>query len=385
LSAGGELLLSADLALDLLLNRIVQQARLATNTTGAAIALRRGDDIVCRATTGANAPELGVRLNLSSGLSGACVQTREVQSCDDTETDLRVDGTACRRLGVRSILIVPVIKEQELLGVFEVFSSQPHAFDDHDVQTLHALSRRAVDSIARSAEAVSLRRPTPPSEALVVKKLRRDPWLVALTLLVVGFSILLGWLLGHAGWQRTIRAMKAKSAQARIHPKPAAVLVETPPPGNVPVTPARVPAAAKNAPFADTSGALVFYQNGKVIYRAKPQAVPESSSLENSTADPTPEAPQANLPPQVAERYLMQRVEPAYPEAARDQHIQGQIVLQATVGKDGAVQELKVISGDPQLATAAADAVRQWRFLPFLKAGKPVEFETQVTVDFRLP
>lgn len=81
----------------------------------------------------------------------------------------------------------------------------------------------------------------------------------------------------------------------------------------------------------------------------------------------------------------MQRVEPVYPEAAREEHIQGQVLLDAIIGKDGTVQELKAISGDPQLAAAAADAVRQWHFLPFLKAGQPAEFQTQITVDFKLP
>jgi TonB family protein len=387
LSAGGEILLSADLALDLLLNRIVQQARLATNTTGAAIALRRGDDIVCRATTGANAPELGVRLNLSSGLSGACVQTREVQSCDDTETDLRVDSVACRQLGVRSILIVPVIREQELLGVFEVFSPQPHAFGDRDVQTLHALSRRAVDSIASSAEAFSLARPSPPAplDAVVDRLRRRDPWALVLTVLVVGLAVLLGWLLGRDGWQRTIRTMKVKSAPVRLGPQPAALPALPPPLGTTGATPRRTQLPAKNAAVADPSGALVFYQNGKVIYREKPPGAQESSPGGSSPADHAAEPARVNLPPQVAERYLTQRVEPVYPEAAREQHIQGQVLLEAIVGSEGVVRELNVVSGDPQLAIAAADAVRQWRFRPLLKAGNAVEFETRISLDFQLP
>jgi protein TonB len=55
------------------------------------------------------------------------------------------------------------------------------------------------------------------------------------------------------------------------------------------------------------------------------------------------------------------------------------------VGKDGAVEKLSTMSGDPQLATAATDAVRQWRFKPFLRNGSPEEFQTQITVSFRLP
>jgi protein TonB len=81
----------------------------------------------------------------------------------------------------------------------------------------------------------------------------------------------------------------------------------------------------------------------------------------------------------------MQRVEPEYPESAREQHIQGPVVLDALVGKDGEVEKLSTISGDAQLAAAATDAVRQWRFKPFFRNGSPEEFQTQITVSFRLP
>jgi len=200
-----------------------------------------------------------------------------------------------------------------------------------------------------------------------------------LTVVVVALAVLLGWLMGRDGWQRTVRGIKTKSAQTKIYPQPA--------PSNTPVpsmtSQTREAATRGAAPAA--SGALVVYQNGKVIYRAKPQAGKESIPEGISQISSVREVPATVLLPQVAERYLMQRIEPAYPNAAREQHIQGQVLLEATVGKDGTVQELKAISGDPQLSTAAGDAVRQWRFLPFLKAGKPVEFKTQITVDFRLP
>jgi len=95
-NGGGEL--SPDLALDLLLNEIVEQARLATAASGAAIALVKDGEMVCRATTGATAPDLGIRLDTHSGLSGACVQTGDVQLCGDTEADSRVDAVASRQL-----------------------------------------------------------------------------------------------------------------------------------------------------------------------------------------------------------------------------------------------------------------------------------------------
>src|SRR6202140_3585825 len=155
LSARGGGALSADLALDLVLNEIVEHARLAPGATAAAIALARGDEIVCRATTGANAPDLGVQLNVHSGLSGACVQSKKWQRCDDTETDSRVDAEVCRSLGVRSILVFPVLREDELLGVVEIFSPRPNAFSDREIQTLEALSRSIVNNVDRAANVVA--------------------------------------------------------------------------------------------------------------------------------------------------------------------------------------------------------------------------------------
>src|SRR5579863_4566689 len=155
LSAHGGGALSADLALDLVLNEIVEHARLATGATAAAIALVRGDEIVCRATTGANAPDLGVKLDVHSGLSGACVQSQKWQRCDDSETDSRVDAEICRDLGVRSILVFPVVREDKLLGVFEIFSPRPNAFSDREIQTLQALSRSIVNNVDRAADVMA--------------------------------------------------------------------------------------------------------------------------------------------------------------------------------------------------------------------------------------
>jgi putative methionine-R-sulfoxide reductase with GAF domain len=154
LAAHGGGAASLDLALDLVLNEVVEQARVATGATGAAIAFSRGGEMVCRATSGEVAPELGVRLETASGLSGACVQTGQVQQCNDAETDQRVDAEACRMLGVRSILVLPLSDGKETFGLFEIFSSRPNAFGDRDVNTLQALAHRVVRN-KNSAESVA--------------------------------------------------------------------------------------------------------------------------------------------------------------------------------------------------------------------------------------
>ena len=99
-----------DLALDLVLNELVVRAADATHATAAALALARGDEMVCRAATGPHAPDLGIPINTRDGLSGACVRTRLPQLCDDAESDPRVDPVASRHLGIRSMLIVPVFE-----------------------------------------------------------------------------------------------------------------------------------------------------------------------------------------------------------------------------------------------------------------------------------
>jgi putative methionine-R-sulfoxide reductase with GAF domain len=137
---------------------IAEKAQVLTGATGAAIALRRGNEIVCRARTGRTAPDIGVRLQTDSGLSAECVRTGEVLLCDDAETNPRVDWTTCRSMGVRSILVAPLRHFRRTLGVFEVLSSTPHAFDNNDVATMQFLSGMMVATISR----LSSLQPAPP-------------------------------------------------------------------------------------------------------------------------------------------------------------------------------------------------------------------------------
>ena len=128
---------------------IAEKAQALTGATGAAIALRRGSEIVCRARTGRTAPDIGCRLQTDSGLSAECVRTGEVLLCPDTEFNPRVDLATCRHLGVRSILVAPLRHFRRTLGVFEVLSSTPNAFDHHDVATMQFLSGMMVAAISR--------------------------------------------------------------------------------------------------------------------------------------------------------------------------------------------------------------------------------------------
>lgn len=86
----------------------------------------------------------------------------------------------------------------------------------------------------------------------------------------------------------------------------------------------------------------------------------------------------------VEQGLLIQQVKPIYPPLARQAGVQGEVILQAVIGKDGRIEDLRVISGNPLLVKAARDAVIQWRYRPFLLDGEPVEVETQITVNFKV-
>ena len=416
---------SADLALDLLLNEIVEQARLATTATGAAIALVRGDEMVCRATTGANVPGLGDRMSTRTGLSGACVQSRRVQRCDDIEIDPRVDAATFRGLDVRSILAVPVLNGEEVTGIFQIYSPRPNAFSDRDIQTVQALSRRILENIRRAAEmpavpassaSASVAVPSADQNTAILpaaqivshvtkKKHRpRDHWTDILNATVIGLALLLGWMLGRAEWQRVTGVGGRQPANTSPSQRPESAAAQVPIASQTGATsPQRTGEKGsdgagskqtniKSRPKASPPSDLVVYENGKVVFRMTPaQKSGQKSTGSESNPDATPNATEkavgdvTTVSPEIANNYLIRRVEPQYPESARRQNIQGPVTLTAVVDEDGSVRSVTVVSGDAALAPAALEAVQQWRFKPYRVNGRATEFATRITVNFRLP
>jgi periplasmic protein TonB len=101
---------------------------------------------------------------------------------------------------------------------------------------------------------------------------------------------------------------------------------------------------------------------------------------------PSPPKPTAH-PPRIShmmEGNLIYKVQPIYPPPARAARVQGAVVLRAIISRTGAIENLQVTSGHPMLVRAAIDAVRQWRYRPYILNDEPVEVETQVTVNFSL-
>jgi GAF domain-containing protein len=139
--------------LDAALQLLAERAQYITGASGAAIALRRGlhNDMLCRASIGSNAPELGALLSMEYGLSGESVRTRQVLRCDDAERDPRVNREGCRQLGIAAVVVMPIVSEQHVLGVFELFSGKPHVFEQRDISALQRLGEMVETAVKHAA------------------------------------------------------------------------------------------------------------------------------------------------------------------------------------------------------------------------------------------
>lgn len=139
--------------LDAALQLLAERAQYITGASGAAIALRRGlhNDMLCRASIGSNAPELGALLSMEYGLSGESVRTRQVLRCNDAERDPRVNREGCRQLGIAAVVVMPIVSEQQVLGVFELFSGKPHVFEEHDISALQRLGEMVETAVKHAA------------------------------------------------------------------------------------------------------------------------------------------------------------------------------------------------------------------------------------------
>ena len=160
------------------------------------------------------------------------------------------------------------------------------------------------------------------------------------------------------------------------------------------------PANAQPA-AAETSAPPIILKNGSTKSSAKPP-VPDAAapsmvglaaggsdgSLSNITAgndDAKPILQTLTISQGVSQGLLLKKVQPAYPPTALRMRIEGPVKLMATVGKTGNVTEVKVVSGDQLLTQSAVDAVKQWKYKPYLLNGDPVEIQTEISINFKLP
>jgi putative methionine-R-sulfoxide reductase with GAF domain len=169
--------------LEAALQLLAERAQYITGASGAAIALLENGEMICRASAGPSAPALGAEVQVKSGLTGESVRSRQALRCDDAETDSRVNRESCRALGIKSVMVVPLVREQEVIGVFELLADRANAFEERDVTALERLAemvqtglehadaaKRALQEIAaKNDQAVAQQKASEPAPAEIEK------------------------------------------------------------------------------------------------------------------------------------------------------------------------------------------------------------------------
>ena len=133
--------------LDEVLQLVAERAVAITGADGLAIALAEHNEIVLRASAGTIKPDVGARIDRASAFSGASFRMAQVFRCDDTELDSRVNLRACRGLGARSMVAVPLCGRRRVIGLLEAFSSEPFGFNDSDVRNLTLLAELVLGAL----------------------------------------------------------------------------------------------------------------------------------------------------------------------------------------------------------------------------------------------
>ena len=152
-------------ALDPILTAIAEGAQTLTGASAAVIALRSQGTVVCRARSGDCAPDVGSPLNEKSGISGECLRTGKILRCDDTQKDYRVNAEVCRRLGLRSIAVLPLRSRLEIAGVLEVFSTRAYAFAETQMMLLGRLAELAEAAYTQQLSTEARVQPAPVEKA----------------------------------------------------------------------------------------------------------------------------------------------------------------------------------------------------------------------------
>jgi GAF domain len=135
--------------LDSPMKMVLDRAMGLTRASGSALALVSDGNMQCYATMGTGVPGLGAQLSVERGLSGMCARTGKAWRCDQVTVDPVVDLQACRSLGIQSLVVAPLVHLKNVLGILEVLSTEPYAFDDHDVATVQFLASLMVMALTK--------------------------------------------------------------------------------------------------------------------------------------------------------------------------------------------------------------------------------------------
>lgn len=203
---------------DAFLNQVTHHARELIQADSTLVALREGETIACLARSGPLGPALGAPMASRSGISGECLRQGVPLTCPDSEADSRVDAEACLRLGIRSVVVVPVCQGLEVVGLIEAFSSKAQAFEESHVAIIQKLASLVAESRSCMGEQASAAPqeksliPLPPkAEPQVVSPKPRGQkgttkWIEAFRLRPYQMAVVVGFLLLDAAtlywWQR---------------------------------------------------------------------------------------------------------------------------------------------------------------------------------------
>lgn len=419
-----------------ILHAAAETARAITGADGVALAVRTKGLIVCRACSGDPTPDLGTPLDEYSGISGECLRTDSILVCDDAQSDSRVDPDVCRYLGIRSIAAVPLHGPTGVAGILETFSTRVKAFRQHEIDSLRELATIAEAAYGREIRGLQ-EAPSQPARPMRIRMLSEESvnsqkqsvggtsdgtsivrrlWFIGTA--VLAMLLIAGvWLSGHEPVPET-SAKEPSRVEAR---GPTTEL-----PATSTVTSQPKPRAGITRPEPSAAGVLTNAAQIEVIEDKPAQSITPGSEARSAAAEtssttvPSTADTADSSPPVVASRstgaesaggspiaklaaapsafptlgaavsqglmpgVLMHKVEPVYPAQAKAQHISGTVALQVTIAEDGHIRDVKEISGEPALAAAARDAIRRWRYSPFLLNGKPVEVEKEISVVFKL-
>lgn len=131
---------------------VIDRITLLTQAHGAVLELLEGDEMVYKAATGMITAHIGLRLKLAHSLSGLCILSGQVLSCNDTESDPRVDREACRKTNVRSMVVAPLIHAGKPVGALKIMSERADAFSERDIQTLQLMAGLIGAAIGHQAD-----------------------------------------------------------------------------------------------------------------------------------------------------------------------------------------------------------------------------------------
>lgn len=140
------------LELGTVMDLVAERVQPLTGADGAAVELVEDSELVYRAASGTLSAHLGMRLEVDASISGLCVRTGEILRSDDTEDDERVDREACRKIGARSMIVVPLHHDRQTVGVLKVSAVEPGAFGEEEVYTLQLMTALIAAGMSHTAQ-----------------------------------------------------------------------------------------------------------------------------------------------------------------------------------------------------------------------------------------